>query len=275
MRILKLLKSREMHGYEICGILSASGETVQLGYLYKILMEMSNEGLIKSYSRKSVQGPNRKVYGLDANGRKELRSMLREAIGIVHDFYGDYLAQLPTEKGLLEWERLIAGEFHGPKAVIFVLSRPSVLAMYRKALERYCREMGQNPVYVVSEHDVAFDLNLDNLVHLKGSHVDIPLKNNFADFVVALDPPRSNSVVEAVAEFHRVAKEGGASVLGFPNIDEREDPLSIGAFIERIEYGLEDSKQLSKEGITSVFKKYFGDVFTVKVLDFTFFIGQK
>jgi SAM-dependent methyltransferase len=201
--------------------------------------------------------------------------LLREAIGVVHDFYGDYLAQLPPEEGLLEWERLIAGELQAPKTVIFVISKPSVLPMYRKALERYCREMGRSPVYLISDQVGAFDFRLSNLVIMKGDHTNIPLRNDFADFVVALDPPKPKLTQKAVEEFHRVTKEGGLSVLGFPNLEEHKDPLSIGAFVERIEYGLADDKQLDAEAIESIFKRHFQKVRTAKILDFTFFIGSK
>jgi len=275
MKILKLLKGREMYGYEICGVLTSKGENVQLSYLYKVLMEMSNDKLIRSYWRESDQGPNMKVYDLDTLGKQELRSMLKDAIEVVHDFYGDYLAKLPPEKGLLAWQRLIAGEFEAPKAVIFVLSRPAVLAMYRKALEMYCTEMDPNPVYLISEQAAALDLKMSNLIIMKGNHTDIPLRNDFADFVVALDPPKQKLVNEAVAEFYRVTKQGGTSVLGFPNIEEQEDPLSVGAFVERIEYDLANDKCLGREAIESIFRKRFHDVRTARVIDFTFFIGSK
>jgi PadR family transcriptional regulator PadR len=274
MMILEILKNQELHGYEICRRLAASGVDIQLGYLYRVLSEMKNEGLVKSYWQESGQGPHKKVYDLNLGGKQALSLKLKDAIRTIHDFYGDYLAQaIPAETGLLTWEKAIIGD-KAPNVIVFVMTRPSVFIMYKMVLEYYSRKKGEKQIYLIKGQDLELDLNLTTLICLSGSHTDIPLKDDFADITVAFDPPRPKLLHETIDEFHRVTKSNGIAVLGFPNVEEHKDPLSIGAFLERIEYDLGEDN-VDREVIESSFKRSFRNVRTAQILNFTFFIGVK
>jgi len=276
MKILKLFKGQEMHGYEVCRRLANGGTSVQLGYLYRILAEMRKEGLIKSYWCGSNQGPKKKIYSVNGGGEHELDLMLKDAIRTVHEFYRDYLAEFSPNNKFLEWESLFGIDPGCVKTTVFVMSVPYFLGIYRKALEYWCRQMSQRPVYLVCGClPVEFDFRMSNLIIVPGNHTEIPLRGDLAEFTVALDPPKPGLLQEAVVEFHRVTKKGGTVVMGFPNIEENKDSLSLGAFMRRVDYGSTEDKIVEKKVVESLYGEYFCDVRTIEILDFTYFVGKK
>jgi len=272
--ILKVLLYKELHGYDIRRQLSIRGVSSQLSYIYQVLSEMRKEGLIKSIWLKGPNGLKRKVYSLDTSGLQELQAVCKNLVDSVHEFYIDYLARLPPEKWILKWEKMITDIIQTAenKTIIFIAAKPYALKAYQYALEYTSDKTGRD-VYLITDKSIDFNLNLNNLVIMNGKHTDIPLKRDFADAVIACDPPKPGALLEAVAEFHRVVKKGGVVAMGYPNIEEQEDPLTIGAFIERIQYGLEKSDFPDEKALTSAFKKYFNITKTTKAGDFTFFLG--
>jgi DNA-binding PadR family transcriptional regulator len=273
--ILKLLMLKEMHGYEIGKYLLSKGESGQLSYIYQVLSEMKKEGLIKNIWLKGYTGPQRKVYSLDVGGWNELQATLADLVSSVHEFYIDYLARLPPEKWLLKWERMVTDIVPdlSSRTVVFVTIKPNIKA-YHFALEYYS-EQTKRDLYLITNKSEVLNLNLKNLVVMNGDHRNIPLRKDFADAVIAFDPPRPEALHDAVAEFYRVVKDEGVAAIGYPNIEEQEDPVTIGAFIERIQYGLDKHGIVDHSLLRSSFEAYFQSVTTIKTADFTFFIGKK
>lgn len=265
---------KEMHGYEIGRQLSSEGISGQLSYIYQVLSEMKNEGLIKSYWKRSPNGPKIKVYGLDTSGWQELQVTLKNLASSVHEFYIDYLARLPPEKWLLKWERMITdmGPDLQSKTIVFVAAKTYALKAYRYALEYASQKIGRD-IYLITDKPSDFNLNLKNLVVMSGRHYEIPLRTDFADIILAFDPPVPKALHDSVAEFNRVARKEGVAAIGYPNI-ETEDPLTIGAFIEKIHYDLNTSDFPDEKTIISTFEKHFHTVRKVKAADFTFYIGK-
>ena len=272
--ILRLLMLKEMHGYEIGRHLTTVGQSGQLSYIYQILSEMRKEGLIKSIWLKGTLGAKKKVYSLDTHGWQELQNTLHELVNSIHEFYMDYLARLPPEKWLLKWERMITNIVPELSLLnlVFVTVNPQIKT-YQFALEYYSKKI-KGDIYLVTQKSKLLTLNLNNVVVLNGDHTNIPLKKNFADAIIAFDPPQIEILPDSIAEFCRVVKEDGVAALGFPNLEEQDDPLTIGAYIERIQYGLENKVFIDEGSIRSTFEKYFKTVTSVKTADFTFFIGK-
>jgi DNA-binding PadR family transcriptional regulator len=272
--ILRFLMLREMHGYEIGRQLSNDGVGSQLSYVYQVLSEMKNEGLIKSYWKRSNSGPKIKVYGLETRGWQELQATLKNLVNNVHEFYIDYLARLPPEQWLLKWERMITDIVPDlpSKTIVFVAAKAYALKAYRYALEFTCQKTGRD-IYLITDKSSDLNLNLRNLVTMSGSHAEIPLRADFADVVLAFDPPKPKTLNESVAEFSRVVRRDGAAAIGYPSI-EKEDPLTIGAFIEKIHYELDASDFPDDKTIVTSFEKCFQTVTKMQAADFTFFIGR-
>ena len=77
LMILRLLRSREMYGYEIVqAIASKTGGLVTPGegVVYPLLHALEKDGALKS-RRKTVNGRSRVYYGLTARGIKKLASL--------------------------------------------------------------------------------------------------------------------------------------------------------------------------------------------------------
>ena len=272
--ILRLLMFREMYGYEIGKHLSSKGLSSQLSYIYQILSEMKKDSLIKSYWLQRSLGVKRKVYSLDTRGWQELQNTLRKLIGDVHEFYMDYPARLPPEKWLLKWGQMITDIVPdvSNKTIVYVATNPNIKCL--QVALKYSWEQTKGDVYLVTNKSEILNNNHKKLVVMNGDHMNIPLKQNFADAVIAFDPPKPETLGEAVAEFCRVVKNEGATAIGYPNIEEQDDPLTIGAFIERIQYGLDKYEPIDFSVLKSTFETYFQSVTSTKTADFTFFIGK-
>ncbi len=100
--ILKMIVNSEFYGYEIHKMLAEGGSDIELSRLYRILNEMSKEGLLEGRWAKSQLGPKRRLYTISANGRNELNGLLLDAISTVHSFYGRYLASLAPKFNMIE-----------------------------------------------------------------------------------------------------------------------------------------------------------------------------
>ena len=69
--ILKLIKNKDMYGYEITEQLSNYGlDMVAQGTIYPLLMKLEKENLVTSYLKESNFGPPRKYYSITEEGNK-------------------------------------------------------------------------------------------------------------------------------------------------------------------------------------------------------------
>jgi PadR family transcriptional regulator PadR len=78
--ILRLLRAREMYGYELVQAIKAeTGNAISLGegVVYPVLHALEREGALKS-RRKSVNGRTRVYYTVTAKGTKRLGGLVSE-----------------------------------------------------------------------------------------------------------------------------------------------------------------------------------------------------
>jgi PadR family transcriptional regulator PadR len=81
--VLSLLKDGDMYGYEMIEELARRSDDTFLlkeGTLYPLLHTMEKEGYIRSYSKVSACGRERKYYQLTASGRANLEHKEEEWI---------------------------------------------------------------------------------------------------------------------------------------------------------------------------------------------------
>jgi DNA-binding PadR family transcriptional regulator len=60
--ILKMFKGKEFYGYEIHKALASEGIHIKIGRLYRVLIDMLHEGLLRSHREKSRKGPMRRLH---------------------------------------------------------------------------------------------------------------------------------------------------------------------------------------------------------------------
>jgi PadR family transcriptional regulator, regulatory protein PadR len=71
--VLLLLRERRAHGYELLErIAELSGESIDMGNLYRVLRALEEEGLVRSEWQSEGSGPARRSYELTDAGRRLL-----------------------------------------------------------------------------------------------------------------------------------------------------------------------------------------------------------
>lgn len=71
--ILQTLSHKDAYGYEINKVLKERDFSVHTGYLYSILREMEDEGLIQGIWKKGERGPPKRLYSITPLGKETLR----------------------------------------------------------------------------------------------------------------------------------------------------------------------------------------------------------
>jgi poly-beta-hydroxybutyrate-responsive repressor len=97
--LLFFLIGEESHGYDLIDRLKKIGvryENYEVGYVYKTLRNMEDEGLLKSQWNIKKKGAARRIYTITEEGKKnlgkwaEMFSNLRESIDVFLDSYNRY-----------------------------------------------------------------------------------------------------------------------------------------------------------------------------------------
>jgi len=235
--ILKVFGGREFYGYEVHKKLASQGVRVEISRLYRILNEMLKDKLLESRWEKSRLGPKKRVYRLGEKGRKKLDGILQDAIRTIHAFYEEYLLNLPAEVSVFESVcRYFTRELRGQGNVAYVT--PSYSVMHARMICNLQNRDPQGKIYLVKPRSVPVDPCPDNLTLLEGTYENIPLKNGYIDLLVIIDTPQKNLLETALREWCRVLRADGALAILIPAVflQEYEDPLTIGNFIEKYEH---------------------------------------
>lgn len=92
--VLAILSARPAYGYEITGRLRDGGfAEIAEGTVYALLIRLEQRDLVDVKKVASEKGPPRKVYSLNAGGRKHLKEFWR-----TWSFLAERLAQLQGDK---------------------------------------------------------------------------------------------------------------------------------------------------------------------------------
>ena len=75
--VLTLISKKDMYGYEIVQNISKVIE-VNEGTIYPILRRLTKEGYFETYILESNEGPARKYYKLTAEGKNNLKKLIKE-----------------------------------------------------------------------------------------------------------------------------------------------------------------------------------------------------
>lgn len=74
--VMNLLAKREYYGYDLVQDLkTVEGLEMREGNVYPILARLQEDGLVKSHTRPSSNGPPRKYFRVTREGREELEAM--------------------------------------------------------------------------------------------------------------------------------------------------------------------------------------------------------
>ena len=275
--ILKMFRRGEFYGYDIHRRLEQEKVDIELSRLYRVLNEMEREDLLNSRWEKSTAGPRKKMYTIGEGGREKLGKILLEAIETVHDFYGDYLISLYPEikvfGDIFDW--LTKGLKGNEKVAYLVTSNSSMHEMVIRSLSR---SIPQGRIYILASKNVTRELKIESGVPMKADYVNIPFKDGFLDMIITIGLPRNEILEASLGELNRVLNEDGTLGLITPTIllQEHEDPLTIGDFIEKHEHEvIEQGERLAKDQLITLMKNNFQKIKENELVHLTLLLASK
>jgi len=273
--ILRMTGKGEFYGYEIHKQLEQRKVKIGIGRLYSILAEMKEEGLLKDRWEKSDAGPKRRVYQIGKKGVVERDKILMDAIRTVHEFYTEYLVNLPPENSVFR----IVGEALTKQVqknsnIGYAASKFS--GPIRKIIGQLRRNVPDGRLYAITEQTNGLDIG-EGVFVVEGTFEDLPMKDNLLDLLVVTGNIRSDCLDACLSEWRRVISDDGVLVFLAPTatITSFEDPLDIGEFIEQREHPrLESDDTLSSEIIQKAMKRHFKSVEEERIVHITLLFGN-
>ncbi|MFQ6125021.1 MAG: PadR family transcriptional regulator [Candidatus Heimdallarchaeota archaeon] len=271
--ILQMFMDREFYGYDVHKTLMSEDIKIEISRLYRVLNEMLREGLLEGYWEKSQFGPRKRIYKLGGKGREKLDQILLDAIITVHSFYEKYLLSLPPEFNTFN---IIINQFVDKLErecnIGYLTNKYSV--MHERMINTLHNNILNGKLYFIKPDSVQADLNLNNLLSLDGVFDDIPIKNDYFDFLIVIGIPPKKSLAESIREWHRVLNKNGKLAILIPTvlIHSYKDPMTIGEFIEKYEHDKKGNlEQITQLSIQAMLKNFFNKVEAREIVHFTVF----
>jgi PadR family transcriptional regulator PadR len=274
--VLRILLNNKLHGYEIHKILTSKGLNIDVSRLYKLLNEMQENSIVESHWKNSSIGPKKRIYQISVKGKEELQKMLLNAIRIVHQFYNDYIMNLPPKLNALNMiGEQITSHLNGKGRIAYLTMRYSKIQ--EKFVNILLNKLTQGMLYLVKPSSVKMDLNHKRLSLLDGDYNNLPLKDDFLDLLVILRTPPYESLETSLIEWNRVVGRGMVALL-IPSVFTKQisDPMTIGDFIEKNEYlAVDQSKFIDYEFLNEMLGKFFPKIAKKEIAHMTVLLASK
>jgi len=275
--ILRMFGSREFYGYEVHRELASEKIEVGISRLYRVLTEMSKDGLLEGRWEKGQLGPRKRMYRLGQKGKKQRKKILLDAIETVHEFYSEYLLTLPAKvNSITSICRLLSSNVDRKGEIAFI--SPTYQAIHERILHDLHDEMPEAKIYFVKPASLSVDLKLHNLWFLNGTYDNIPLRDGYVDLAIVAEAPEKDSLEKSLREWYRVVREGGTLAIVMPTIlvHEYDDPLSIGDFVEKYEHeASEKGYYMEAQALKALLGKFFHEVEEKQIVHITIFSASK
>jgi PadR family transcriptional regulator PadR len=275
--ILKMFRRGEFYGYNIHKTLDQERVEIELSRLYRVLNEMEREDLLSSRWEKSTAGPRKKMYTIGEGGREKLGKILLEAIETVHDFYGDYLISLYPDirvfDDIFDW---LTEGLKGDEKVAYLITSNS--PMHEMVIRSLSQRIPNGRIHIIASKDVTRELRGESGAPMRGDYDNIPLRDGFLDMMVAIGLPRNEILEASLIEVGRVLDEDGKLGVITPSIllQEMEDPLTIGDFIEKYEHEIiEHGEHLDKDHLMALMKNNFKKIEEKELVHLTLFLASE
>jgi DNA-binding PadR family transcriptional regulator len=275
LNTLKIVRQAECCGYEIHKKLEAQGVEVDIGRLYKVLTEMLTGGMLGCRWEKSSKGPDKRVYRLSENGRKELDRIFRDAIDTVHEYYSEYLLSLPSRTSVFEAFANMAAPEVGEQCKVAFFAR-NTSPIHEGILAAVHSRLPACEIYATHPTEVNLNRSLENLISLHGDYDSIPLREKYVDLLIIEGLPGSQGLSKAVAEWCRVMKEKARLVIIVPTaiFSEFKDPLSLGDFFEKMEHQTTGEVPGKGETLRRILQNHFREVEKKQMLQMTCLVAH-
>lgn len=267
--ILRLLIDRELSGYDIWKELSAKGIKVRTNYLYMILADMGERGLLKGSWVENRKGPRRHLYSISRKGEDDFRGFLREAVGFVMDAF---VHENMNARDIPDHVESVRGFFRtidlpAPTAgKSLVVTTPSFdpLICHPVSFLVFSEAFPGTSIWVVRPPGQSFYGERPNLTFLDGSRHDMPLKDGFADYLLLEGFPAGVSEEDTLAECARVVKSGGQLIVRVPSVmteEKRPKFSNLAEFTSKLFYDFSgQDRVISVERVKQLMSRHSGNV---------------
>ena len=135
--------------------------------------------------------------------------------------------------------------------------------MIENMLRHMQRISPEKKIYLIKPNSLSVDLKLEELTVMDGIYNDISLRDNLLDLLIVIDLPPKRSLHSSIKQWHRVLSRKGRLAILTPSIliEKKEDPLTIGDFVEKYEHEiLEQGQKTEKEFLKKNLDNYFRKV---------------
>lgn len=279
--IIRILNDEELSGYSIYKTLLMKGIKSWPNHIYTLLVEMENENhLLKSRwveekkRRKNNRNgaPRKHLYSLSESGRDEYENIVRDSLGVLMERF--YKENLSFED--INFHIELVNETLGETArwsrkdkFKLVISSPSYhpLVCFPKFYYAVSEAYPNSSIYVVKSpwNSVRPLEGAANLTFLDGSRNEIPLKDDFADYVLLQGFPNSSSVIATINESLRVLKDDGCLFVEIPAVMTVEKRLPYNTvfpeYVLKLFYELcGQDRTVRLEDIRGILSGYFEHV---------------
>jgi len=274
--ILLMFRGNELYGYEINKLLSLQDISINISRLYSVLNDMQTDGLLLVRWEKSSTGPRKKMYRLSKKGKDALNEILLESISMVHRFYGDYLRELyPRVNVFGEIMELVTDGLESSDVVAYLTHFFS--GIHEMLVSRIFEKITDGKMYLVTPEPSEKHIDIENLNVLDGSYESLPFKKNYINRFIVIGVPNQSLLDDSIQEWRRVIADGGSLIIITPTIliQEEEEPLSIGDFVERYEHQvIEKGEPIDPGMFFSILKANFNDINEVEKVHMSFITAK-
>lgn len=260
--ILRIAGKGEFYGYEIHRKLQENKIEVGIGRLYSILAEMKDEGLLKDRWEKSQSGPKRRIYRTAKKGEIKRDEILTDAIKTVHEFYTDYLNNLPPELSVFSTISKVLSE-NLPENANMAYAATRFSEPVKKIITSLINELPKSKFYAIHPRENNVDLGINEISLVDGTFENIPMKDGYINLLIVTGNIRKDCLQSCLREWQRVVDNKGTLAIISPTalLVKYEDPLRIGEFIEQREHPRLDSEDsFDVDVLIDEMKKYFGRI---------------
>src|SRR3989442_5293998 len=235
--IIRILIDREISGYDAYKELVTKGIRLRSNYLYMILSEMRNNGLLKARWVENEKRPRKHLYSLSEGGQEEFREQVRDSLNVIMDafIHANLNAQdLPDHVNVFKGALARFGIAPPGEGDKFVYTSPSFdpLVCYPLGIRLLSEMYPTSSLFVVKPAGVKFYDDRPNVTFVDGRRHDMPLKDGFADYLMLEGFPRAAPETKTILECARVLNDRGHLIVRVPGVMVEENKPRFNNFAE-------------------------------------------
>lgn len=281
----------EFRGCDILKVLRNKGVSFNPNYVYTILKEMEESGILRSRWVGGNGGLRSHYYYLSSTGNAALKDCLRNSLNLLMASYIRSNLDLDSAGFIFVAGKVfseIGVELNNTREVKPVIAIPDYdpLTCYPKMFTTAARLFSECNVYVIKPPSMKLYTTdgLDSVIFMDGYRYKMPIESDFADYLYVIGVPMYVSLANLVKEFYRVVKKGktrgqrGQVILQMSNVMTFEKAPQFPFFSEyvsRMFYELDGKDQrVSIREVEEIFEEHFSEVRNVDVLGCTYIYGK-